>query len=240
MTKENKHTIATELVAHVAAALHSVSDPSKAVEMAAYMRTEMPFYGVQKPDRVPIIREIKKKFKPSDSNEYSAAVLSLWARPHREEKYCAINYAACFPEFIVSDSMPLYERLIREGAWWDLVDGISGELVSEAYFKERKKIKPIINKWSRDKDKWIRRSTIICQLQHKEETDHEQLFDLCLKMAHEKEFFIQKAIGWALREYSKTDPSAVKKFLSTNKTLLAPLSYREGAKHLLKTGAMKT
>jgi 3-methyladenine DNA glycosylase AlkD len=226
-----------ELTAHVSSALEELRDERKAVEMAAYMKTDMPFYGVQKPDRVPIIREIKKAFRPASSDEYHEGVLALWQRPYREEKYFAINYASCFPEFIVRDSFPLYERLIREGAWWDLVDGVSGELVGPAYRKD-KSIRSIINKWSKDKDKWIRRTSLICQLGHKDETDHEQLFELCLKMAPEKEFFIQKAIGWALREYSKTDPRAVKSFLKKNKDLLAPLSYREGAKQLIKSGVL--
>jgi len=234
MPRKQKSKLGMELAAQVASALERLRDPGKAAEMAAYMKTDMPFYGVQKPDRIPILREIKKSFKPADKNEYADAVLALWGQPHREEKYLAINYAACFPQFIVSDSMPLYERLIRDGAWWDFVDGVSGELVGEAYLTERKLIKPIIDNWSNDPDKWIRRSALICQLHHKAETDYEQLFAFCLKMASEKEFFIQKAIGWALREYSKTDPKAVRRFLSRSKIVLSPLSYREAARILTK------
>lgn len=226
-------------MAHVSTALDRLRDPEKAVAMAAYMKTDMAFYGVQKPERTPILREIKKTFKPTCLDEYNEAVLALWGQVHREEKYFAINYAACFPQFVVNSSIPLYEKLIREGAWWDFVDAISAELVGVVYLNERKLVKPTINKWSNDKDKWIRRSSLICQLQHKEETDHEQLFSFCLNMSAEKEFFIQKAIGWALREYSKTNPKAVKNFLSQNKKVLSALSYREGAKHLIKMGAIR-
>lgn len=234
-TQQRKKSTSIELVAHVASELRKLADSKKAVEMAAYMKTEMPFYGVQKPWRIPILRQIKKEFSPGNIKEYKSNVLALWSQAHREEKYIAINYAAFYPEFIIRDSLPLYERMIREGAWWDFVDAISSDLVGEAYLKDAKTIRPIITKWSKDKDMWVRRATLISHLHHKDKTDADFLFGLCLRLAHEKEFFIQKGIGWALREYSKTNPKAVRKFLKDNKNILAPLSYREGAKHLLRS-----
>lgn len=227
-------TTNSELSDYVAKELRALADAKKAVEMAAYMKTKMPFYGVQKPDRVPILREIKKQFKPADQRAYTDSVLSLWTQPHREEKYFAINYAASFPQFITLDSLPLFEQLIREGAWWDFVDAISSDLVGEAYHKQRKQIKPIMNDWSKDDDMWMRRASLLCHLRHKSDTDEQQLFAFCLRLGHEKEFFIQKGMGWALREYSKTSPAAVKKFLKENKDRLSALTYREGMKHLLR------
>ncbi len=227
----------SQLVEHVRNSLSHLRDPVRAVEMAAYMKTHMPFYGVPKPLRIPILREIKKAFVPRDIAEYEDCVLALWNQPHREEKYMALNYADSFQHFKVIDAIPLYERMVREGAWWDFVDPVAADLIGEAYLEDRKVIRPLINKWSNDKDLWIRRSTLLVHLHHKGETDHEQLFDLCSKLAHEKEFFIRKAIGWGLREYSKSNPSAVKKFLKANKSILSPLSYKEGAKHLNANGA---
>lgn len=240
MVKAKKSEFADELVAYVSGSLEALRDPEKSVEMAAYMRTNMPFYGVQKPDRIPILRQIKKDFKPFSFEEYRSAVLALWRQSHREEKYFAINYADSFPDFINPGAIALYEQMIREGQWWDFVDPIAIDLIGEVFLEERSAIKPIIIKWSKDKDFWIRRATLICQMHHKSATDEELLFQLCLKMAHEKEFFIQKAIGWALREYSKTNAKAVTQFLTTNKKLLAPLSYREGAKHLIREGVMNS
>jgi len=239
MKKSKPESFGQHVVEHVARALEELRDPVKAIGMAAYMKTEMPFYGVQKPDRIQILRELKKDFEPANASEYADAVLFLWSQPHREEKYFAINYAHMFREFVVRDSMPIYERMIREGAWWDFVDPLSADLVGGVYSRERKALKPLMNKWSKDKDKWIRRGSLLCHLHHKHDTDHEQLFGQCLLLAGEKEFFIQKAIGWALREFSKTDPKAVKKFLRENENVLAPLSYREGAKHLIRTGAVR-
>ena len=237
MAKVGKSDYAIELADYVAGALERLQDPGKAVEMAAYMKTDMPFYGVQKPGRMPIIKHVKERFRPVDSRQYAEGVLALWERSHREEKYLAINYALSFRQFVSVESFGLYERLIREGAWWDFVDGVAADLIGGAYLNDRPEVKPIINKWSKDADKWIRRTTLICQLHHKDKTDHEQLFSLCLLMSGEKEFFIQKAIGWALREYSKTNAGAVKKFLRRNKDNLSPLSYRQAGRLLLNIKA---
>ncbi len=238
MKRKTLDSFGQHVAKHVAQSLEELRDPDKAAGMAAYMKTDMPFYGVQKPERIEILRDLKKNFKPATATDYADGVLSLWSQPHREEKYFAINYAHMFREFVVLDSMPIYERMIREGAWWDFVDPLSVDLVGGVYMRERKVLKPLMNRWSKDKDKWIRRSSLLCHLHHKHDTDYEQLFAQCLLLAAEKEFFIQKAIGWALREYSKSNPKAVKTFLRQNNAVLSALSYREGAKHLIRTGVM--
>lgn len=224
------------LVRHVQTRLGDLADTEKAVEMAAYMKTEMPFYGVQKPDRLPIIRELRDNFAPSSQDEYEAAVLALWKLKHREEKYMAINYAGLFKPFVTPDSMPLYERLIREGQWWDFVDSISSDMLGRVLLNYPDKARPIIERYSDDEDFWIRRAALLAHLPHKKQTSHKHLFAYCKKMAHEKEFFIRKAIGWILREYSKSEPERVLKFMRENKSKLSPLTLREGAKHLAKHG----
>lgn len=208
----------------------------KAKEMAAYMKTDMPFYGVQKPDRALIYKQLKRDYKPNSYKDYTDVVLALWKLKHREEKYSALTIACQHDEFITSKSLPLFERLIREGAWWDFVDVIAIDLVGRALFKERKQIKPVMYKWIKDDNFWIRRTAIIAQNKHKIETDEKLLFDNCLECIDEKEFFIRKAIGWALRDYSYTAPQNVKKFLTTHKNRLSGLSYREGARALVRTG----
>lgn len=211
--------------------------PEKAIEMAAYMKTKTPFYGIQKPDRLPIYKHIRKNFAPNNQDQYKQAVIALWNLPHREEKYLALDYACHFNDFITVESLPLYEQLVREGAWWDFVDVLAIHLVGKVYLKDRK-IKTVMNKWINDQDMWIRRSAILSQNAHKSQTDANVLFDFCLKRADEKEFFIRKAIGWALREYSYISPKEVKQFLLKNQNLLSPLSFREGAKGLMREGLM--
>jgi 3-methyladenine DNA glycosylase AlkD len=221
-----------ELVTFVRASFRALSDSRKAREMAAYMKTEMPFYGVQKPDRVPICRELKRCFPIESHAQYTRAVLAMWSQPHREEKYTAIFLALAWPRFIVPASLPLYRRLIVEGAWWDLVDDVAIKLVGPLVLSHRARMSPLMDRWIEDRNMWIRRSAILCRLKHKEQTDERQLFEHCLRRAHEKEFFIRKAIGWALRGYAYTAPRSVRKFLQQHGNRLAPLSFREAGKHL--------
>lgn len=224
------------LVEFVQKHLKAKRNAVKAKEMAAYMKTDMPFYGVQKPERELIYKQIKKDFKPANIKEYEQGVRALWELDHREEKYTALTLACQNDEFITSKSMPLFEDLIREGAWWDFVDVIAIDLVGRAFLKERKLLRPVMYEWIEDDDFWIRRTAIISQNKHKTETDEKQLFHHCLAQAHEKEFFIRKSIGWALRNYSYVEPKNVKRFLNANKDRLSPLSYREGAKQLMRKG----
>jgi len=221
-----------ELVKFVQSNFKKLANKQKSVEMQAYMKTTMPFYGVQKPDRVPIYKSVKKDFAASKIDEYKNNVRLLWALPHREEKYLALEYALQHRQFITSESLDLYEELIRQGAWWDFVDTIAVHLVGEALLHERKPIKSILDKWINDDDMWIRRTAILSQNKHKASTDEKMLYKYIERRMHEREFFIAKAIGWALREYSYTNPKSVKLFISQNKNELAPLSVREGSKRL--------
>jgi 3-methyladenine DNA glycosylase AlkD len=206
--------------------------------MAAYMKTEMPFYGIAKPERLPVYREMKKRFPASDREDYEAGVLALWNLPHREEKYAALDFAKQNERFVDRQSLPLYEHLIRDGAWWDLVDEIATHLSGRVLLRERAVVKPIIKLWITDEDMWVRRSALLSQIGHKDKTDTKQLFGNSLLLAHEKEFFIRKAIGWALRDYSWANPDAVIKFLHEHGHKLSPLSRREGAKRLIASGLL--
>ena len=231
-------TSADLLAAFVSAQFRTLANPENAGPMAAYMKTSMPFYGVKKPDRLPVYREMKKRFAPATRREYEAGVKALWRRPHREEKYAAIVFARQFDTFISVESLPLYEQLVREGAWWDLVDDIAIHLVGRAQLKQRSRVRPVVRRWIEDEHLWIRRTALLSQNRHKDETDQRQLFTHCLRRASETEFFIRKAIGWALRDYSYTAPEAVRDFLITNRGRLSGLTFREGAKQLVRVGLM--
>jgi 3-methyladenine DNA glycosylase AlkD len=221
------------------AELKRVADATKAPAMAAYMKTTQPFFGVPTPLRAPIERAMRVKFEPGDRKDYERNVLALWTLPHREEQYLAIAYARQWREFIVPPSLKLYERMIREGAWWDFVDEIAVHLVGSILLAQRAEARCVIERWIDDDDLWIRRSALIAQLKHKGATDAAQLFDHCLRRAHETDFFIRKAIGWALREYSKTDPRAVRAFVRRNQDRLSKLSIAEGTRLIVAgTGAL--
>ncbi len=223
-----------QLARFVTAELRALADPARAPAMAAYMKTEQPFFGVPTPARAAMMRATRDRFVPLDDKSYARNVLALWNLPHREEQYCAIAYARQHPQFITVSALPLYERMIREGAWWDFVDEIAINLVGTVLGNSRAKTRPLIEKWIDDPDMWIRRSALISHMKHKKDTDAAQLFDHCIRRSHEREFFIRKAIGWALREYRKTDPRRVRAFLKTNRQRLSNLSFAEASKHLAR------
>ncbi len=216
---------------YVSGALAESADPEKADGMQAYMKTDMPFYGVQKAGRVPIVRYVMREFPPSDRAEYESIVLALWMLPHREEKYIAQAYARN-PEFLTPESFPLLRRMIVEGAWWDFVDEVATHMVREVIRDHPAEAWQVIDRWIDDEDMWLRRTAILCQIGLKEATDTRRLFSFCSSRMHEKEFFIRKAIGWALREYAKTDPDAVAAFAVRNRDQLSGLSFREATKHI--------
>jgi len=232
MTGKQNAFSAEKLAGFVSGELRKQADPVKAPQMAAYMKTDMPFYGVQKPDREPILRAMKAMFVPTSAVEYEAGVVALWQLPHREEKYAAIEFAIRHKRYIAPAALPIYERLIREGAWWDLVDPVASLLVGRLLLDHRAETAAAMDAWIWDSDMWIRRAALLAHLKHKTHTDERQLFAHCLLCAEEKEFFIRKAIGWVLREYVKTAPVAVLAFLEAHRSRLSPLTVREASKHL--------
>ena len=221
-----------ESVEYAQRELSAQANPEKAEGMQWYMKTEMPFYGVQKPGRVVIVRGLVKQVEPATPKEYRELVLAFWNLPHREEKYIALALARHFDDFVTPDQLDLYRRLIVEGAWWDFVDEVATKLIRSNVAGFPTDTWSIVDPWIDDADMWLRRTAILCQIGLKEATDTDRLFAFCRARMHEKEFFIRKAIGWALREYAKTDPEAVAAFATANKEDLSGLSYREGTKHI--------
>ena len=217
---------------YVQSALAEQANPAKAARMQAYMKTEMPFYGVQKPGLIPVLRHVVKNFPPSTRAEYERLVLALWRLPHREEKYIAQRVAVKHRQFMVPASLSLYRRFVVEGAWWDFVDEASTHMVRELVLECPLEVWPRVDTWIDADDMWLRRSAIICQVGAKERTDADRLFSFCEQRAFEKEFFIRKAIGWSLREYAKTDAAAVAAFATSHREDLSGLSYREATKHI--------
>jgi 3-methyladenine DNA glycosylase AlkD len=220
------------MTSFAAAGLEAVADREKAARMAAYMKTNMAFYGVQKADRTRILRELLRRFPVADRTEYRSQVSALWRRPHREEKYLAIAVARAYPRYVTLSSVPLYREMIVEGAWWDLVDEIAIHLIGAVLVGQRRQMTPRVADWIGDRDLWLRRTSIICQVGKKDETDDALLFTACSRRMHETEFFIRKAIGWALRDYTRTAPEAVRDFVIEHREQMSGLSFREATKHM--------
>ena len=208
------------------------ADPAKAGPMAAYMKTDMPFYGVQKQGRTPIVRELVRECPPAGRTDYEANVRALWRLEHREEKYLALGYARAFDEYVDLRSIPLFRFLIIEGAWWDLVDEAAIKLVGRALAKDRNGVTPVVEAWIGDEDLWLRRTSIICQIGHKDDVDQTLLAKACEDNFSDDDFFIRKAIGWGLRDHARVAPEWVGDFCDAHRSEMSNLSYREATKHL--------
>lgn len=225
------------LTAFLTAELTALADADRAAQMAAYMKTDMPFFGVTATERDAILKAAKARFKRTHRAEIRADVEALWAQPQRELKYAAVRWARQ-AKGLHPDAVPLYRRMIVDAAWWDLVDEIASHLIGQLVRKWPAEVWPIVDAWIDDDDLWLRRTAIICQLGSKAQTDTQRLFAFCLKRAHETDFFIRKAIGWALRAQGDVDPGPVVAFLEAHCDRLSGLSYREASRKLIKRGLM--
>jgi 3-methyladenine DNA glycosylase AlkD len=202
------------------------ADPAKAPEMQAYMKSEMPFLGVQKPGRREVARIVFPAYPLDGFEAWRDTVLRLWREAtYREERYLAIALArdGRYRSHRSAAALPMYEELIVTGAWWDFVDEVAIRLVGELELG-------FLRSWAIDADMWKRRTAIIAQIARKDGTDAQLLFDCIEPNRGDREFFIRKGIGWALREYSKVDPDAVERYCDTHE--LSPLSRREALRIL--------
>ena len=207
--------------------LSARADPAKAPEMRAYMKSEMPFLGVQKPGRREVARIVFAAHPLDGFEAWRDTVLRLWREAtYREERYLAIALARDrrYRAHRTTAALPMYEELIVTGAWWDFVDEVAIRLVGEL------DIASVLREWASDQDMWKRRTAIIAQIARKDGTDARLLFDCIEPNRGDPEFFIRKAIGWALREYSQVDPDGVERYCATHE--LSPLSRREALRNL--------
>ena len=209
--------------------------------MQAYMKSSMPYRGVQLPALRAICRTLFAAHPLDSQAAWRAAVHELWyGASYREERYAAIELLGSrrYAAYRTLDVLPLYAELISSGAWWDLVDAIS-HLVGELLRRYGQVVHPTLLAWSRGDDVWLRRSSIICQVGLKEHTDQELLFACIAPSLGERDFFLRKGIGWALRDYARVAPEAVRSYVAEHTGELSGLSRREALKHLggLQSGA---
>lgn len=201
--------------------------------MQAYMKSEMPYLGVHVPQVKRSAREIFSLYPLPSFEAWRDAVLALWrGARYREERYMAIElagYRRC-REFRTMDALPMYEEMITTGAWWDYVDSIASHRLGELLRSYPERMGGVLREWAQSDDIWKRRSAILAQLGFNAETDLLLLYDCIRPSLGEKEFFLRKAIGWALRQYAKTDAAEVRRFVTQYAEQLSPLSKREALK----------
>jgi 3-methyladenine DNA glycosylase AlkD len=201
-------------------------DGARTNAMAAYMRHQFPFAGIPTPQRRALQREALRGLAPPTEEQLLQVAWELWGRGEREYQYAAADLVTKFTARCGPTALATIRRLITTKSWWDTVDALAAHGVGPLVMAH-----PILagemDTWVDHEDLWLRRTAILHQLHFKSATDTARLFDYCLRRAHEREFFIRKAIGWALREYSKTDATAVTRFVAEHEGELSPLSRRE-------------
>lgn len=199
----------------------------KAVQMSAYMRNKFTFLGITAQQRNELSKEyLKTLSKKLDWN----FIDECWENPYREMQYIACDYVKKRKKHLQTNDLQPLKRIITTKSWWDTVD-ILAKPIGHIVF-ENPNLKKTMLKWSVNDNIWIRRTAILHQLSQKTTTDTELLAEIISNNFNQTEFFINKAIGWALRDYSKTNPNWVKDFLIEYKAKLAPLSFREGSKYV--------
>jgi 3-methyladenine DNA glycosylase AlkD len=207
------------------------TNPSQAAAMKKYMRGQFEYLGIKTPQSKALQKEFYAAHGLPEISELDTIILDLWEMPEREYKYVAMSLVDKFQKKIPAEFIKTIEHLIVTESWWDTVDLIATHQVG-TMFKRYPNVKAkYLKKWRRSKNIWLRRTTILFQLLYKTETDFDLLCDIIRENLGSDEFFINKAIGWSLRQYGKTDPKAVTRFVKTTKEL-HPLSRREAMKHL--------
>jgi 3-methyladenine DNA glycosylase AlkD len=217
------------------AALGEAADPGRAPAMQRYMKSTMPFLGCPSPVVRRVSQDVFRDVALPDEATWTSYVLELWrAARYREERYAAIRLTGDrrARPFQTPDAVPLYEELIVNGAWWDYVDELAARRVGPILRAFPRELAPLLRAWATGDDLWKRRSAIISQLGAKGRTDTRLLADCIAPSLGSREFFLRKGIGWALREYSKTDPAWVRGYVRDHEAELSPLSKREALRRL--------
>ncbi len=212
--------------------LKTAANAAQALDMEIYMRNRYAFFGVKAPERKAILKEVTNTYKHQlDRLTLIQIVKELYKQPQRELHYCAVELTTRFlkKKFLKEDSA-FIQHLITTHSWWDTVDMVAKHHLGGYLKLYSEETTHIIQSFSDADHLWLNRSAILFQLDYKQETNADLLFQLCLQHKDTGEFFINKAIGWALREYGKTNPEAVIAFVSTH--CLSPLSEQEALRKI--------
>jgi 3-methyladenine DNA glycosylase AlkD len=221
--------LATEVLDRLVRVYGGARDPERAPAMAAYMRDQFPFLGIQSPVQRVLAREVLADLPRPAEDDLRAVAEACWALPEREYQYFACGLLRRHARACSAGFLETARFLVVTKPWWDTVDMLAAHLVGPLV-SAHPALAAAMDAWVTDKDMWLVRTAILHQLRYKERTDAARLFRYCTRQAGHHDFFVRKAIGWALREYAKTDPVAVRAYVAGHR--LAPLSTREALKNL--------
>ena len=204
------------------------ANPERAAKKNAYMRNLFPHFGLVAPEQHELLKSFLKEHGMPEKSDLPVLIDLLWAQPEREFQHFGQELLAKYSKKVDKDFISVYEFMIVNKSWWDSIDMIASHLVG-THLKRFPELIPVYTeKWMASGNFWLQRTALLFQLKYKKDTEVDLMFDLIKRLAREKEFFIRKAIGWILREYSKTDPGTVIRFVENNKL-----------SHLSKTEALK-
>ena len=228
-----------DLVDELRRRIADAGDSSRAPQMQAYMKSELPFRGVSSVPLRAITRRVVPAHPLPDRDSWERAVRQLWDdAEYREEWYAALAVAGhrLYRAHQDVGTLDLYRHLVVTGAWWDVVDHVASRLVGDILAGDREHATPVMRSWAVDDNLWLRRAAVLCQLNHKDRTDTDLLRRVLTAnledSPHGRDYFIRKAVGWALRQHARTDPSWVQTFVTAHGTSLSGLSKREALKHV--------
>jgi 3-methyladenine DNA glycosylase AlkD len=216
------------------ACLAPCANPERAVSMRAYMLDQFPFLGIGAPERRAALAPLIKNLKGRTGANLLIAAGEAWDLPEREYQYAAIDLLARYWKVLETGDIDILLELAQRKSWWDSVDGLAGvigDVLKAAKLRGEDghgRMDLAVN----DANMWVRRIAMLHQLGWRDATDAGRLYHYARTLGHEKEFFIRKAIGWALRDYARHDPAGVTNFLRKERSNLSPLTVREAAKHL--------
>jgi 3-methyladenine DNA glycosylase AlkD len=206
----------------------SAADPEKAIVMSAYMRNQFTFLGIPTPERNKLSRDL---YKNTDKETVDwSFVFKCWDQPEREFQYLAVGYLSLVKAALAPADIPNLRKTAITKSWWDTIDGL--DMIIGDIALRFPEVNAVILEWSKDENFWLRRIAIDHQLGRKEKTDTSLLSQIIVNNLGQTEFFINKAIGWSLREYSKTNPDWVRGFLEKYRDQMASLSIREAGKYV--------
>jgi 3-methyladenine DNA glycosylase AlkD len=224
-------TLADTVLSRLVASYGAAADPAKAPAMRAYMREQFAFLGIPSHQRRTLSREVVAGLPRPAESDLRAVALGCWELPEREYQYFACDWLRRHAKLCTPGFLATAETLITTRSWWDTVDVLAAHLVGPIVANHPETV-ATMDDWLAGDNLWLIRSAILHQLSYSDGTDAQRLFRYCLAQCSHRDFFVRKAIGWALREYAKTDPDAVRRFVRAHSTELSGLSVREALKNL--------
>jgi 3-methyladenine DNA glycosylase AlkD len=206
-------------------------DPERAVRAAAYMRDQFAFLGFTAATQRTLGRAVVAGLPAPAEEDLRTVALACWRLDEREYQYFACDWLRAHVKVPGPGFLTTLRTLITTRSWWDTVDPLATRVVG-GLVRRHPQLGAEMDAWATDENMWVVRTAILHQLNYGTDTNTDRLFAYCTRQAEHRDFFVRKAIGWALRHYARTDPDAVRGYLDEHGKRLSPLSVREAAKHL--------